>query len=122
MDLSGVDSPVKGPQMLRHTFVALFKTRSTNAAMSAQVARHDIDMNTRVYGRLGSAEVDAEYMKVMPNIPMPPPPAHLGTHALSRTGTCGQRHDVTYAHPRGAGRGGSSSTKARHLGVCCKSL
>lgn len=77
-DLSGVDSPVKGPQMLRHTFVALFKTRSTNAAMSAQVARHDIDMNTRVYGRLGSAEVDAEYMKVVPNIPMPPPPAHLG--------------------------------------------
>ncbi|MCH7736402.1 MAG: hypothetical protein IH872_03265 [Chloroflexi bacterium] len=40
-------------------------------------ARHDIDMNTRVYGRLGSAEVDAEYMKVVPNIPMPPPPAHL---------------------------------------------
>jgi len=77
-DLAGIDSPVKGPQMLRHTFIALFKTRATNAGMSAQVARHDIDMNTRVYGRLGSGEIDAEYMKVVPNIPMPPPPAHLG--------------------------------------------
>ena len=52
--------------------------RNASRSISAQVARHDIDMNNRVYGRLGSSEGDAEYMKVVPNIPMPPPPAHLG--------------------------------------------